>query len=233
LKDNAKEMALKHILTSKRILIVIDNLETIKEYEFLVDCLRVFLNPSKILFTSRYKLKNVYVYPISLTGLSEDDSLTFLRYESRERNIHAAVNADTSSLKKICQNTGGLPLAMKLVVGQLTRLSLKDVLDSLEKVKVGGEYEEFYRFIYWSSWNILSSDAKKMLISLSHFTFIGGDKKAILRVSGIDEQSFNKCIDELWTMSLVEIGGAIERRRYSLHPLTRYFVLSDLVRVWG
>jgi class 3 adenylate cyclase len=232
LKDKDKETAIKTILTSRRVLIVMDNLETIEGYESLVDRLLNLLNPGKLLITTRHKLKSDYVYSISLTGLVEDDGLIFLRKEAQERNIQQVASATTPSLKKIYQKTGGAPLAMKLVVGQLARLSLKDVLDNLEKVKVGGEYEDFYRFIYWPSWQLLSSETKKILISMSHFASIGGDKEAILAVSDIDIESVNKGIDELWIMSLIEVGGSVEKRRYALHQLTRYFVLSELVKVW-
>ena len=79
----------------------------------------------------------------------------------------------------------------------------------------------------------LSENTRKILISMSHFGSIGGDKEAVLVGSAISEEQFAPCMNELWTTSLVEVGGSLENVRYSLHSLTQYFVLSDIVKVWS
>jgi hypothetical protein len=55
----------------------------------------------------------------------------------------------------------------------------------------------------------------------------------VFQVSEVDEDAFYPAMDELVTMSLVDFGGELGQRRYALHQLTYYFILSDIVKMWG
>jgi len=95
------------------------------------------------------------------------------------------------------------------------------------------DYVRFYKFIFFPSWQLLSNDGKKLLISMSHFApGVGGTFEAVKATSGLDEDVLTRCVDELWRLSFLEVGDSpsLKQVRYYLHALTQYFVLSDIVK---
>jgi hypothetical protein len=240
LKSPDKEIRIKGLLQVRRVLIILDNLETAKESQNeIVRKLLPLVNPSKALMTSRHRFQGD-VYAVHLPGLDEDGALRFIRQEAQEKNIQNVSSAGVSELKQIAETTGGSPLALKLVVGQLGHLPLGTVLEQLRKVKLPkgdsdkNDYVRFYKGIFSPSWRLLSDDGKKLLISMSHFApGIGGAYEAVKATSDLADDILNHCIDELWRLSFLERGESpnLKKVRYYLHALTQYFVLSDIVKV--
>jgi hypothetical protein len=240
LKGAEKELRVKGLLQAHRTLVVLDNLETAKESQNdLARRLLPLLNPSKVLMTSRHRFQGD-VFAVHLIGLDEDGSLRFIRQEAQEKNILAISSAKVSELKQIAETTGGSPLALKLVVGQLGLLPLDSVLEHLQKIKLPkgdsdkNDYVRFYKGIFLPSWKLLSEDGKKLLISMSHFApGIGGTYDAVKATSDLADDVLNHCIEELWKLSFLEKGESpsLKKVRYYLHALTQYFVLSDIVKV--
>lgn len=240
LKGAEKEARVRVLLQSQRVLVVLDNLETAKEPQSeIARRLRPLLDPSKALLTSRHRFKGD-LYAIHLTGLDEDGALRFIRQEAEEKRIGRVATARTSELKQIAQSTGGSPLAMKLVVGQLAHLPLETVLGQLRKVRLPegeadeDEYVRFYKGIFSPSWRLLSDDGKKLLISMTHFApGVGGTFEAVKATSDLIDEVLTRTIDELWRLSFLEVGESLtlKQARYYLHALTQYFVLSDIVQV--
>lgn len=215
-------------------LIVLDNMETVLDYESLVSRAGELLRgQSKLLLTSRHEVQKSNVYGLRLGGLSLEESLIFLREEGRYRGVAGLEEAPDEVLSEIHEVTGGAPLAMKLVVGQLSRQPLEPVLRSLRTASAQGQDYEFYRFIFQHSWNLLSLDARKILVSMSVFDpGSGGTVQMVLQVSEIQEKTFYLAMDDLIAMSLVDFGGVLGQRRYTLHQLTHHFILSDIVKQW-
>jgi hypothetical protein len=223
------------LLAARPVLIVLDNLETVPEYETLVSQVGDLLRgQSKLLLTSRHAVKHSHVYAIPLDGLAEAESLRFQQEESRSGGVDVLAEAPNEALIKIHRVTGGAPLAMKLVVGQLRRQPLEAVLDSLKAASAHGQHYEFYRFVFKYSWDLLSPEAKRILVSMATFDpTSGGTVHMMLQVSRVAEAAFYPALDDLVTMSLVDYGGAFGQPRYNLHPLTHTFVMSDIVKMWG
>jgi hypothetical protein len=240
LKGSEKELRVKGLLQAHRVLVVLDNLETAKELQNeIVRRLLPLLSPGKALMTSRHRFQGE-VYAVHLSGLDEDGSLRFIRQEAQEKNIQNVSKANISELKQIAVTTGGSPLALKLVVGQLGHLPLSAVLEQLRDVKLPkgdsdkNDYARFYKGIFSPSWKLLSDDGKNLLISMSHFApGIGGTYEAVKATSDLADDILNYCIDELWKLSFLEKGDSpnLKKARYYLHALTQYFVLSDIVKV--
>lgn len=231
-QDQKKE-AVKYLLANKRVLVVMDNLETVEAGEKLVDDLFQVLGRSKLLITSRHHVKHDQVFTLDLSGFPEEEGVSFLREESKERGIEVVVQAQRESLVEIHQVTGGAPLAMKLVVGQMGRLPMAEVLDTLKAAKFEGQDYDFYRFIFKHSWDLLAMNAKKVLVAMSVFApVIGGARDDVKEISAVEETAFQPAIDQLVLMSLVDPLGTLEQRRYAIHQLTNYFILSDIVKKW-
>jgi hypothetical protein len=229
-----KRKASKELLAEKRVLIVIDNIETVPDCEILVNEVWQILGKGKLLITSRHQAKNEYVNTVDLTGLSRYEGLEFIKVEGAARNIEDVMKAQESSLIEICEVTGGAPLAMKLVIGQMSRLPMRRVISVLQEPRFAGQDYSFYRFVFRHSWDMLTFDSRKVLVSMSAFSpAIGGTEEAIQIVSRVEEADFHEALDELVLMSLLDPAGDLTDRRYTIHQLTNYFILSDIVKKWG
>jgi hypothetical protein len=81
---------------------------------------------------------------------------------------------------------------------------------------------------------MLEQSAKEVLVSMAVFPpGIGGKAEDVRTVSEVEEPAFHLALDQLWLMSLVDPVGDLEQQRYAIHQLTQYFVLSEIVKVWG
>ncbi|HEY3310327.1 MAG TPA: NB-ARC domain-containing protein [Anaerolineales bacterium] len=224
---------LRFILTRNRYLIVIDNLETVSDFKNIVGELSsLATGVSRILLTSRPKLTDFEaIHCVSLKGLEENVFMSFLRHEGKARGIKAIEQAEDKSLHAIFQCIGGAPLAAKLVVTQLSRLPLEIVLSNMRQAK--GNMEEVYKFIYRATWNILSSDARKALISMHVFPS-SVTRSTIAYVSTVKDDNLIAALNELVSMSLLDTNDQLadSKKRYSMHALTFNFIQTDLVSSW-
>lgn len=229
-----KKTAVAHLLSQQRILIVLDNLETMPNYDDLVQQIGAILGRGKLLITSRHRISHDRAFTVELKGFPEEDGIAFLRAEGRERNVTAVVTASVNILLQIQQDTGGAPLALKLVVGQVSRQPMEVVLKALKEASAQGQDYEFYRFIYWHSWNLLDEPGQMALVDMSVFPPVtGGARADVEAVSQLEASRFWPAIDQLATMSLVDKTGALGQERYALHPLTHYFILADITEEWA
>jgi len=234
-----KTARIGELLHSRHLLVVLDNLETASvPQDEIAGKLLPLLGPSKAVLTSRHRFKGDLL-AIHLSGLREMDAFHLIAQEAEDKGIEQAKNIQDDGLKSIAKATGGSPLAIKFVVGQLSVLPLETVLRSLEKVQTPkddgdeGDYVRFYKKILLPSWKLLSVDAKKLLITMANFEpQMGGTLSLIQQTTRLDEHTLTRQIDELWRFSFLEIQAApsSEQMRYYLHPLTHHFVMADIVR---
>ncbi len=225
-----KREALHALLHTQPYLVVVDNLETAADYRALAEELWALTGPSKILITSRYSLTAYeHATSIHLCALPQAAASAFLRYHAQERGEATLQEADEAILTRIYQATGGNPLALKLVVGQAALRPLPQVLADIEQAR--GDAEHFYRFIYWAAWELLSPNARQLLLSLPLLAVTGGPWEALVAIGGLNERQTLAGVRELTRLSLLEIGGDALQKNYSIHPLTRQFILSELVQL--
>jgi hypothetical protein len=229
-----KPIALKHLLLDKRVLVVMDNLETVPESDAFVDEVFQILGRSKLLITSRHQVIHERAFTLDLSGFPEQEGITFLREEGEERGITMIAQAEPDDLLEVYQVTGGAPLAMKLVVGQASRWPLERILNNLKAARFEGPNYDFYRFVFKHSWDMLETESQKVLVSMSVFDLANGSTETGLqRVSQIEADAVQQALDQLMLLSLVDVLGDLEERRYTLHSLTHYFILSDIVQKWS
>jgi hypothetical protein len=211
-------------------LVVVDNLETAADYKALVPSLGTLTQPSKFLLTSRRRL---YEFPrihnLDLDELSAPDSLALLRYEASHRGLAALVDAPDEALLDIYDATGGNPLALKLVVGLLSSLSLPRILADLRQAR-GRSVEDLYRFIYWQSWQVLDPQARQVLIVMPLVADSGGGLDQIATLSQVEGERLSDALRQLVHLSLVNVHGPLEARRYGIHRLTETFLLNEVIK---
>jgi DNA polymerase III delta prime subunit len=222
--DTEKWLGLKDYLRSRPCLVVIDNLETVPDYPAFVSRLAALAGPSKFLLTTRHSLRDSSgIYIITLGPLSKDDTLAMVRYEAGTRGLPELAAASDKKLAPIHAATGGNPLAVKLIIGQVHSLSLPTVLSRFKSAK-GKPFSELLTFLYETAWETLDASCRRVLQALTLVAEGGGRLEQIAAAADLDEGQAAACLHRLAVLSLVNVGGGLHERRYSLHSLTQAFV---------
>lgn len=237
-----KRKFVHEILGEERYLVVIDNLETLEGYRELVNNLEDLFTSSKAILTTRHLISGVrHVKPFSLEGFEENESCEFLKIYASERpranETISAVNQE--KLAEIHKLTGGIPLAMELVVGQLEQgSSLRRVIKELKSVNYGviqnresdeNIYKQFYKFIYLNSWEELSDEEQDLLICIGEFDLSEGAKiDDLIDIAELKAAQVEDITAKLIQLSLVKRHGIEDEQTFFLHPLTHLFVQQQL-----
>jgi len=224
-------------LAEQPTLIVLDNFETIAEPDatLMLQGLHRILGQGRVLITSRHRLSYEAVSQIELVGLPELDSLAFLQNEAHQRHTKAVTQASSVELKTIYQACGGQPLAMRLVVGQLSRLPLRRVLRYLAQPRPEQGSFELYRFIYQFSWDMLDIYSQHLLVALGGQTNnipLFMDDLEDMTAEIIPTDAFDASLDRLVQLSLIEKKDVGLDKQYQLHPLTYQFIKSAITKEW-
>jgi len=222
--DREKFLGMKDYFKAQPCLVALDNLETLADYRALLPQLREWVRPSKLLLTTRHSLRGesgVYILPI--TGLTPEDTLAFIRYEATAQGLGELAQAPDDALQAIHTLTGGNPLALKLVLGQVHTFPLPAILARF-KAAEGGGAAALFDFIYQDAWERLDAPGRTVLQALLLVPEGGGDLAQIAAVASLSPGEAADCLQRLALYSLVEITGDLHTRRYGLHPLTQSFV---------
>jgi len=223
-----KQAILTKLLKDRPHLIVIDNLETVADYQTLLPLLRQLANPTKFILTSRHSLRaHADVFCCNLDELNQADALHLIRHEARARGQSLLANAADTALKRIYDVVGGNPLAIKLVVGQLSILSLPQVLDSLKEAR-SKKVEALFSYIYWQAWRLLDAAAQQTLLVMPLAQ--DGTLEQLLALSQLELDALSQALEQLAALSLVQVGGNLETRRYTIHRLTETFLLNEAIK---
>ena len=223
-----KNTILRNRLKEKRYLVVIDNLETVVEYQTLIPMIRELANPSKFLLTSRYSLHNHSdVFCHTMKELSLGDTIQFLDYEIKSRGKESFWQASEENLQDIYEVVGGNPLALKLVVGQSLVLTLSQVLENLAQAQ-SQNIDELYTHIYWQAWHALNEPGQQTLLAMPLAR--GSDFDHLSALSETDDIDLQQALEQLVTMSLLIVHGSLDNRRYDIHQLTETFLLNEVVK---
>ena len=232
-----KKEAVAELLKRHRSLIILDNLETLAHAERLnlLSEISQILHYSKVVITSREEIRGNNITRLQLNKLNKVDGPEFIRTHARELGdpFVTVAEADESTIQKIYEFTGGAPLAIKLVVGQM-RHEVDGVLEDLRSIPNDSESFQLYNYIFSKSWRQLTNDSKKLFIR-SHVirTSLGyhlADYRKLAQ--DMDDQSFQSALVQLETLSLINISGGLDSKRVSVHELTFNFIkkMRDFIR---
>ncbi|MFG6094117.1 NB-ARC domain-containing protein [Leptothoe sp. ISB3NOV94-8A] len=232
-----KQEQVNDLLRKKRYLLVIDSFERIGDDridKFLGD--KTFY-PSKILITTRQ------FYPqasclITLEGLTRQQTRRMLERARLKKGVKHAFTTDT--VKAIYSATGGLPLALGVIIGLLSEnVSLNVIINSLtgrgtspdEALSADvSKVEAMFTTLIGASWKIVSNNAQRILMGMTFFA-APASEQAIQIISDTDQEEFRSEIDHLIRLSLLhthreQMGG--DEFRYSIHPLIRSFASEKI-----
>ena len=167
---------------------------------------------------------------LSLDQLAESESLALIRHEAHLRGLPEVADASDDALYRILAVTGGNPLAIKLVVGQLVSLPLDQVLAALETAQP--DTDSFYQYLYRISWDLVSAPAQHLLRRMARLPAGEGTWEDLSAISGLSGNDLASAIETLTTHSLLQASG-FEEKTYCLHPLTYHFATSQAAQKTG
>ncbi len=225
----AREDALKRVLKARSHLVVIDNVEGASSAHDLAERLPSLANPSRFLLTGRRSLHGYpFIQSLEVPPLSRADSCALLRSEL-QRHTRRSGSVDDQTLEEVFRLVGGLPLALKLLAGQLAQLPLGHVLRNLERA--GGQAaRHLYDYVYRESWNALDDAARRLLVSMLLIAPTGADCEYLAQISGLTDDALDDALTELADLALAQVSGPVETPLYSLHPFTATFLRAQVVR---
>ena len=220
----AKQLALKMLL-QKPHLVVIDNLETVSDYQVLLPSLRELSGPSRFVLTSRHSLRmHPDIYCHRLSELNQTDTLTLIRQEARRRGLSQLEAAPDTQLNRIYQQVGGNPLTLKLVIGQLTFLPFECVIESLSRAHAQ-PIEDLFSYIYRQIWETLDPVSRQVMLVMPLAQ--QGTFDYLLALTELEAPTLSRALQQLMALSLIEIGGSLDNPCYTIHRLTETFILTE------
>jgi tetratricopeptide (TPR) repeat protein len=205
---------------SNRLLLIMDNFETLDDptavHEYL-DATVVL--PNKVLITSRHRAFKGD-YPLEVSGMELEEAAQLLAAESRRVGCEPKMTTDV--VRRVHDYAGGVPYAMKLVVGQIARnIPLNQVLDeALTENRI-------LDALFLRSFQALSDGGKRLFLLVGN---LRGDVDALL-VRAVFAQSglhFDSAVDELERVSLVEVVEESGRNSLRMPQVTKNFAEREL-----
>lgn len=221
-----QQRRVRQYIKEQRCLIVVDNLETVADHRNLLPELRKWQGPTKFIVTSRLRLLDEPgIFSLPLAELPLTAAFELIRLEAHRTGFVTLAAASDEELGQIYAVAGGNPLALKLMVGQLRFHSLDRVLDRFGAGREAASQEGLFEYIYREIWENLGDSSKMALLALTQAGESGFTFDHLTDISGLSESEASMALEELALLSLVDLGGNLNERRYRLHRLTEVFLL--------
>ncbi len=160
--ENKISLAIE-ILIAWKVLLVLDNMETVNDGRILRFIQQLPPNSkAKVLITSREKTGG-WELPFPVQELNESETEEFLKIKSGEMAINLSLDNDL--VKQIWKATGGLPLAIQWLLGRYK------VEPDLNKIltTVNEQSSPVLEFSFGNIWKRISPDAKAVLAIMTIF----------------------------------------------------------------
>lgn len=224
-EHSEKQHEVEQLLRRQRVLLIIDNFETITDGVLLAWLLRL-PEPSKALVTTReYRREWRSSWPVELRGMREAEAWELMTERLRVLRIEHLV-ADRTPLEPLLAATGGNPKAITITLGlvKFERRSLQQVVDDLYAAR-----GEIFTNLFEHAWALLDEAARRVLMVATFFpTSASGEAlSASVDVQGF---AFDRAIERLSDMALidVQVSDLSSPPRYALHPLVRAFACMKI-----
>jgi tetratricopeptide (TPR) repeat protein len=209
-----------NLLARQTTLLVLDNFESLSKNEQrdILDFLRRSPITLKVAITSRERVSEGQI--IRLQGLSFEESNALLEWDAQQKNIHLTQDQN----KYLVELTGGLPLALLWVQGQIAVLGYS-VTQVLDKLSLDTEIP-ILQYCFNHSWNLLRHSNEKKLLFVLALQPEAVSRAALKEITGIeDADQFDTGISDLLQLSLIDHESG--RDYFSILPLTRRFIRTQ------
>jgi hypothetical protein len=160
-EERQMELAME-LLRKKRILLVVDNMETVDD-EDVLGFLYEVPTPSKVIITDQRAVHGSWSLP--LTKLSTPDAEFLIQEQCRSHISRDRLNLNDDQIKSLAKHTGGIPLAIIWALGRIVEsdedpaIVISRLEDASNISALGFRFDEFY--------SLISPNSKKMLAALA------------------------------------------------------------------
>ncbi len=234
-----------HYLSSRELLLVLDNFEHLLAGVELLSALLDEAPALKLLVTARERLNLAEEWLFELRGLStmpvgavpvgekSDDeeneaSLLFVHCAQRVRQDFTPTTADEEAINQICLLVGGMPLAIELAATWVRLLSCREICDEIGRnlnflattLRNVPTRHRSLRAVFDQSWRLMSPPEQQLFRRLASFRG-GFTREAAAQVADASLPMLAALVDK----SLVQQVGV---GRFALHQLLRHYAQEQL-----
>lgn len=210
-----------------RILLIVDNLETIYKNQAIIEFVKNIPRSSQVLMTSRKGLGEIE-RRYQLNNMNDVDAIKLFRIVSKEKNKVDLVSMKEDNIRQLCRRVKNYPLLIKWSIGQVC---LGKDIDKAFSVILEGT-SDIAIFVFNDVFLLLSQTSKTVLYSMIVYENKPIKKPILASISKLGDEELDDAIRELNLSSLiisevVEDFGSPETVYYML-DLTKGFVETKL-----
>lgn len=223
--EEEKRRLIEDTLRSQRVLIVVDNFESVTDAQ-LLRWLLTLPEPSKVIITTREYRREFRQggWPVELGGMHEDEAQAFVSL--RMRALHFNEAPQPGQIAPLIVAAGGNPKAIEMALGsvKLERRLLTDAVADLKHAR-----GELFDELFARNWSLLDEAARRVLLAATLFD-ASASHDALSHASDVRGASFSRAVNTLVDLSLLNAlqDGLDTPPRYALHPLVRAFADVEL-----
>lgn len=220
-----KRYEVEQLLRRQRVLLVIDNFETITDGALLSWLLRL-PEPSKGIVTTReFRREFRSSWPIELRGMREEEAHTLVNQRLHMLRMEQLVS-DIVQLEPLLAVTGGNPKAIEIALGlvKYERRPLQQVVDDLHAAR-----GELFDDLFARAWSLLDEAARRVLLVMTFFP-TSASSDALAATADVQGYSFERTVERLVDLALLDVQQVdlAKEPRYALHPLVRVFANKSI-----
>jgi tetratricopeptide (TPR) repeat protein len=211
------------ILSCTQVLLVLDNLETIKPGNFAEIWNFInneFPSPSKILLTSREFPESV-PQTIRVENLSEEDSLILI--EQYAQDIGIPDNYISGIKKEIYNLSSGLPIVIRSILGQI---KLGKNISAIKK-EIENNTDNISKFCFEQQLALLSIDQKTVLLTICLASDILDHDALVYIISDLLSVTLLDILKDLSSFSIIKINYLPNSTEYNILPLIKNYILNS------
>lgn len=231
---------LTSFLRTKRILLIIDNMEHLLSGRDQLGEILQQTQHLRMLVTSREPLRLQWEWLFEVQGLpvpedvdadlGHNSAIRLFSERARQASHHFSLESeDTEALVRICKLVDGLPLALELAAAWVRTLSCREIADELERsldvletryVDMPVRHRSM-KTVFEHSWSRLPDEEKGLLMRLAIFQG-GFTRDAARSVCDATISTLSSLVDKSLLRHSRDTG------RYDLHALIHQFALAQL-----
>ncbi len=200
-----------------RILLIIDNLETIYKNQSIIEFVKNIPRSSQVLMTSRKGLGEIE-RRYQLNNMNDGDAIKLFRIVSKEKNKNDLVSMTEDNIRQLCRRVKNYPLLIKWSIGQVCLG--KDIDKSFSVILEGTS--DIAIFVFNDVFLLLSKASKTVLYSMIVYENKPIKKPILANISKLGDEELDDAVRELTLSSLI-ISEVIED---SGSPETVYYMLD-------
>lgn len=218
--EDQRPRELQRALQDAGVLLIFDNLESLTpaDRDKLFDFLAHLPGGCKAIVTSRRR-DDVDARVVRLGKLGKEAALDFIAKLAEDRE---PLRRSTESQRlELYENTGGNPLLIRWVAGQLGRGNCRTVPAALALLRSAPPGNDPLEFIFGDLVDTFTDSETKVLAALSHFTS-PMEVKFIAELAGLGTTAAQTALDDVTGRALVT--GDEEGNRFVMMPLVADFL---------